>query len=233
MRRGRSLFKYVDDRRWAEAFVHGQIRFQTLATFRAWEEQGVRGDENEGKALFAPVEGLEVTNFTQGTRVRMPAHRFTSAARQHEIFVHCLSRTFSRALWDEFKAVACVEVRDVPAFCARVAAALPAGARFPGRPGHERIGNRVEYYRAQDPIGARWALPDRIAHSKLEGFARQDEFRLVFSLTDALGFEKVSLKIEPQETASVVPAGQGAPFDLVGPSLADICKVHLARPAAA
>lgn len=30
MRRPRSLFKYFDDRRWAEAFLRGQVRFQTF-----------------------------------------------------------------------------------------------------------------------------------------------------------------------------------------------------------
>lgn len=230
MRRQRSLFKYFDDRRWAEAFLEGQIRFQPLSTIRRWEEQGVRGDRNEGTALFAPAEGLDVTNLTQGTRLRIPAHRFASAVRSDEIFVHCLSRTWSQALWDELNAVACVEVFNVPSFCARVSAALPPGAHFPGRPGRERIGTRVEYYRAQDPIGARWTLPDRIAHSKLHDFARQDEYRLVFSFTDALSFENVSLTIEPQGIAGVDHGGDHEPFDLEMPSVADICLLRGARP---
>ena len=130
MERPRSLCKYFDDRRWAEAFLNGDMRFQTLAAFCHWEEQGVRGDRNEGTAFFAPDAGLEITNQTQGTRFRMPAHRLVSAVRHDEIFVFCLSRTWSRRLWDEFGAIACVEIFDIPAFCARVAAGLPEGARM-------------------------------------------------------------------------------------------------------
>ena len=185
MERPRSLCKYFDDRRWAEAFLNGDMRFQTLAAFCHWEEQGVRGDRNEGTAFFAPDAGLEITNQTQGTRFRMPAHRLVSAVRHDEIFVFCLSRTWSRRLWDEFGAIACVEIFDIPAFCARVAAGLPEGARMGGKPGRERIGRRVEYYRPEDADGTRWALPDQIACSKLDAYEWQDEFRLVFSLTDA------------------------------------------------
>lgn len=113
MKRSRSLFKYYDDRRWADGFLEGRLRFQTLSRFREWEEQAVRGNRNEGTSLFAPEKGLEVTNFTQGTKFVMPAHQFASAVRQDEIFVFCLSRTLSRRLWDEFGAVACVEILDV------------------------------------------------------------------------------------------------------------------------
>jgi hypothetical protein len=74
-----------------------------------------------------------------------------------------------------------------PGVLRRVETGLRAGAIFPGRPGRERIGHRVEYYRVSDAADTRWALPDRIALSKLTEYAWQDEFRLVFSLTDAHG----------------------------------------------
>jgi hypothetical protein len=114
----------------------------------------------------------------------------------------------------EFKAGACVEVLDVPAFCARIEAALPANATFPGLPGRTRIGQRVEYYREAGQLGARWALRDRIAISKLQEYAWPDEFRLVFSLTDALGFEKVSVKVAPQ--TAPMPANPAVGFQNVG-----------------
>ena len=56
----RSLFNYYDVLRGADAFLNGQIRFQTLSTFRNWEEQGVRGDKNEGVAFFAPSDGPDL-----------------------------------------------------------------------------------------------------------------------------------------------------------------------------
>ena len=113
----------------------------------------------------------------------------------------------------------------MPAFCARVTAGLPAPVQLPGKPGRERIGNRVEYYRASDPPGTRWALPDQIACSKLEDYGWQDEFRLVFSVTSALGFENVSLSLAPGETAPAKQPAANGPFDLAIAPLRDICRL--------
>ena len=194
MARQRSLFKYYVERKWAEAFLEGRFRFWSLAYFRDLEDNGARGDANEGTGIFHPDGGLQVMNKTQGRSSMLQSHAFTSTARCDEIFVFCMSRVFSAALWDEFGSVMCVEITDVPAFCRRVASRLPANARLPGRPGRERIGQRVEYYDASDAPDTRWALPDRIALSKLAEFARQEEFRFVFSTTGALDFENVALE---------------------------------------
>ena len=160
----RLLGSYADPH-WAMAFVEGRIRFWSLSYFRDVEERQVRGDSSEGTGVFAPDDGLQVTNYTQGTRFRMPAHALTSRAATDEIFVFCTSRELSDQMWHAFEAVVCVEIiLDVPAFCARVAAALPAGAKFPGRPGRQRTGWRVDYYRPAEAPGTRWALPDQIAY---------------------------------------------------------------------
>ena len=196
MARQRSLFKYYAERKLAEAFLDGRFRFWSLAYFRDLEDNGVRGDANEGTGIFHPDGGLQVMDETQGRSFTLPSHAFTSTARCDEIFVFCMSRLVSAALWDEFGSVICVEITDIPAFCRRVASRLPANARFPGRPGRERIGQRVEYYDASDAPDTRWALPDRIALSKLASFARQEEFRLVFSTTGALDFENVALRLK-------------------------------------
>ena len=82
-------------------------------------------------------------------------------------------------------------------FCSRIEAALPPAAKFPAQAGGRpaRIGRRVEYYREAEGGNPRWALPDMIATSKLNSYAWQNEFRLVFSLTDALEFEKVDTRL--------------------------------------
>ena len=54
---------------------------------------------------------------------------------------------------------------------------------------------RVEYYDERDGGSPRWALPDQIAMSKFKSYQWQDEFRFVFCLTDALGFEKAALRL--------------------------------------
>ncbi len=213
----RSLYRYFDDRRWADAFLAGELYFRSLAYFRAYEDGQVRGDRNEGVSVFAPAGGLVVVNRTQGTSFTLADHRFESSVRQDEIWVYCLSRVRTAALAAEFGAVVCVEILDVPTFCMRVQAALPATAKF--------IGRRVDYYRATDAGDPRWALPDRIATSKLDGYARQAEFRLVFSITGALEFENISLRLIQGASETPPPAKQDGQTVTIG-SLADICRIH-------
>jgi hypothetical protein len=111
-----------------------------------------------------------------------------------------------------------------------VAASLPADARFPGHPGHEQIGHRVEYYKASDAADTRSALPDRIAISKLTSYATQDEFRLVFSKTGALDFQNVSLALAPV-SASPTPAVPDHAFsDVAIGTLEPVCRIHSVRP---
>jgi len=108
----------------------------------------------------------------------------------------------------------------------RVEAALPAQATFPGRPGQSRIGRPVEYCQETEGGNPRWALPDVIATSKLERYAWQDEFRLVFSLTDALQFEKVANRIVSDHTGKAQDAGEHRCCRVDIGSLRDICQLH-------
>ncbi len=221
-----SLFKYYADRKWGEKFLDGRFRFWSLAYFRDLEDKGVRGDANEGTATFQPEGGLQINNLTQGESFIMPSSKFTSTARCDEIFVFCTSRVLSASLWKEFGSVMCVEITNIPAFCRRVESHLPANAQFPGTPGREHIGHRVEYYDVSDEPSPRWALPDRIALSKQAVFARQDEFRLVFSMTGALGFENVSVALKPKDAPPVETASRPCSYDVDVGSLRDICLVH-------
>ena len=193
--RRRHLYKYFSERKWAEAFLRGELLFRSLAYFRDYEDNNVREDQHEGRAIFRPDAGLLVNNVTQGTTSILPGHAFESAVKQDEVFVFCLSRSHRQEHRERFKAVACVEIQKIGMFCDRVEAALPTSAKFPGPPGRRRIGRQVEYYHETEGGSPRWALPDVIATSKFQTYSWQDEFRLVFSLTDALEFEKVSLTI--------------------------------------
>jgi hypothetical protein len=229
MSRDRSVFRYYADERWAREFLRGNFRFWSLAYFRDLEDKGIRGDPNEGRAVHAPAAGLEITNQTRGTKHTVTA--FTSTVRYDEIFVFCLSRAFSADLWDEFAAVVCIEVVDVPQFCSRVVAGLPGDASFPGAPGRERVGRRVDYYNASEAAGTRYALPDQIACSKLAGYRRQDEFRLVFSRTDALKFQKVDMKLVLQGSLPDPPRiTDHAYFDATIGAIDDLCRVYSTKP---
>ena len=130
--RRRNLYKYFSERKWAEAFINGEVLFRSLSYFRDYEDNNVREDQNEGRAIYRPEGGLIVNNQTQGTTFILPGHAVESAAKQEEIFVFCLSRSLNDELRERFKAVLCVEILNVRASCDRIEAALlPQRPRFP------------------------------------------------------------------------------------------------------
>ena len=157
--------------------------------------------------------------------MRLP-YSFESGANQEEIFVYCLSRTLGDELRKGFKAVVCVEILSIERFCSTVEAALPPEAAFPESLGRRRIGHRVEYYKENEGGNRRWALPDVIAISKLDSYSWQDEYRLVFSLTDALGFEKVATRLVRNDAKVTPQSAEHRHCDVKTQSLRDFCRVH-------
>lgn len=211
------LFKYFSERRWAETFLDGSILFRPLSYFRGYEDEGIRGDRNEGAARFRPSSGLVINNITQGKTFTLVGHSFESSVKYDEIFVFCTSRSFRQEHWKRFGAVACVEIENIKTFCERVEQALPLGANF--------FGKRVSYYEETEAGSPRWALPENIATSKLRNYLWQDEYRLVFSQTNALDFENVAPRIV-KDTASIPLRHQENPSCLVQTaSLRDICNL--------
>lgn len=229
--RRRNLYKYFSERKWAEAFINGEVLFRSLSYFRDYEDNNVREDQNEGRAIYRPEGGLIVNNQTQGTTFILPGHAVESAAKQEEIFVFCLSRSLNDEIRERFKAVLCVEILNVRVFCDRIEAALlPTKATFPGPPNRKRIGQRVEYYQETEAGNPRWALPDMIATSKLDSYAWQDEFRLVFSLTDALEFEHVAVCLTQGNARKPRNPAEHHCYTLSAGSLRDICRLHEFQP---
>lgn len=220
-----TLYKYCDERQWADAFLDGRLRFRSLSYFRDYEDKQVRGDTNEGKMIFRPEDGLVLTNHTQGWTKTIP-WSFNATANQEEIFVFCLSRSFTQELCERFKAVACVEILNIKAFCDRIESAIQEGATFPGKPGRQRIGQAVEYYEETDNCNPTWACPDMIAALKLKTFAWQDEYRLVFSLADALRFENAQYCLTRNGSSEQPKAAEHHYYDLDAGSLRDICRLH-------
>ena len=101
-----SLYKYFIDRKWAEAFLDGEILFRSLSYFRDLEDGGVRNDKNEGVSVYRPEGGLVVNNMTQGTKFTLPGSAFESRVSQEEIFVYCTSKVLSEEIATRFKASA-------------------------------------------------------------------------------------------------------------------------------
>jgi hypothetical protein len=211
----RSLYKYFSEQKHAEAFVSGEMLFRSLAYFRDYED-AVRGDQYEGTSNYRPVGGLVVNNLTQGTTFTLQM-AFESSVRAKEIFVYCVSRTLSKELAEEFGAVVCVEIKNPSRLCARIEAALPPTATFKAR--------RVDYYSSTE-VGSRWALPDDIATSKLDDWRRQDEFRFIFSFTDALGFEKIECRLIDRKNRPTSKTEEHIPHLFKLGSLSDICILH-------
>jgi hypothetical protein len=212
------LYKYFTERKWADAFLDGEVFFRSLSSFRDYEDENVRQDKNEGTAVFRPVGGLIVNNHTQGKTFNLPNYAFESTANQEEVFVFCASRSHSDKLRKRFEATVCVEIEKIPTFCERIRRALPVNATF-------RAG-RVEYYDQVEGASPRWALPDMIAMSKLKNYKWQDEFRLVFCCTDALGFEKGALRLVKGDTRGIPKLAEHHEYPLKVRSLRDICRLH-------
>jgi hypothetical protein len=213
-----SLYKYYSNRKWAEAFLDGQILFRSLSYFLDYEDKNARRDQNEGTSVYRPEGGLVINNLTQGTTFTLPRHAFLSKAKQEEIFVFCASRSPSDEHREKFDAAVCVEILVIKTLCDRIEAALPPGATFRGQ--------RVKYYQEAEGGNPRWALPDKIATSKLVSYAWQDEYRLLFCLTDALEFENVELRLVQDNARDHPKRVEHREYLLHVRSLRDICRLH-------
>jgi len=189
-----------------------------LAYFRDYEDENVRRDKNEGTSVFRPAGGLLINNLTQGTSFTLPNSAFESTANQEEIFVFCASRSLSDEVRRRFEAAVCVEILKIQTFCERIKGALPADATFHA--------GRVEYYDQRDSVSPRWALPDQVAMSKFESYRWQNEFRLLFCLTDALGFEKGAYRLVKGDVAGDPKLSEHRKYPVRARSFHDICRLH-------
>src|SRR5207245_2570143 len=176
--------------------------------------------------ISRPSGGLAGRNHTKGRDFLISNGAVEFFAEAGEIFVYCMSKSRSQELRERFNAVACVEVLDAKSFGRRVQKSLPWKAVFGGRPGHERLGHHVAYYNVTDNPTPRWACPDLIATSKLESYRWQDEFRLLFSLTDALRFENISGRIVVGNASRAPDPSEHHVYDIDVGSLSDIAILH-------
>ena len=211
-----SLYKYFPNREWAEEFLDGGLFFNSLGYFCDYEDEEVRGDKYEGTSVYRPTEGLVVNNHTKKITVTLQGWAMESTVNLEDVFVLCASRSLTNELRERFEAVVCVEITKIPTLCARIQTAMP-GAKINA--------GKVIYYDPSAPPAERWALPDLIARSKVEGYRWQDEYRFFFSPTDALAFEKVNLRLtsaEPQGPRSAEHKHQ----TIRTTSLRDICRLH-------
>jgi hypothetical protein len=220
-----SLYKYYTERKWGEAFLNGELLFRSLSYFRDLED-GTSGEMGTKAPRFTVRTMVWLLQTTpKAGRKSSGAHLSPPRTKRRFLFF-CLSRSLADTLRDGFNAAVCIEVLDVKDFCARIEAALPSDATFPGKPGRTRIGQRVEYYKETDDCNPRWALPDLIAAAKQYSYFWQDDYRLVFSLTDALGFEKTDMRLVPDGGDDPQKIAEHRQYLLKARTLRDIGTLH-------
>jgi hypothetical protein len=216
------LFKYLPSK-YLEAMVgRGELLFRSLSYFRNYEELHVRGDRHEGKRLFHPRPGLEVTKTETGEKLLLP-WAFEASVKDREIYVFCVSTQRTQELADEFKTDTCVEIQDPVALISKIRSAL-ALRRWVK---HARLlHGTVEYYSPAEPPMAEWAVPERMVMRKTTDYAHQAEYRFAFARGDALKVNNVDTQITATP-GELQPTLDGHPEHVlkVG-SLAGICRVH-------
>lgn len=216
------LYKYLPSR-FLDGFVSsGEVLFRSLSYYNNYEEMQVRGDRNEGKRVFSPSGGLQVTNTTTGKTSQLQG-MFESTVRDREIFVFCLSRELSAELATKFTADICVEIMEPGLFLSRIRMALQLRKWVKqGRLLH----GLVDYYSPETEPLAEWAVPERMVMRKTTDYVDQAEYRLAFARGDALQLENVVTQIKTAQDFTQ-PTLDGHPeHKLRLGSLKKLCKVH-------
>ena len=216
-----SLFKYLPSR-YVNAFLGGGILFRSLSYFREYEEQQVRGDRLEAVRQYKPKAGLAVNINGRSEPVMLPM-AFEAQARERDILVFCLSTVLSAELAAEFNADACVEITEPDDFLHRLRRALVARPSLKGTP---LINDAISYYDPEFPPLADWALPERIALSKIDAYRRQAEYRIAFGRRRAFDVSNVRTRLT-SAPASLEQSTRSHPQVLlqIG-DLRHICKTH-------
>jgi hypothetical protein len=216
------LYKYLPSK-YLDAFVdRGEVLFRSLSYYSNYEEMQVRGDRNEGKRVFSPSGGLEMTNSTTGKTSQLQG-TFESTVQDREIFVFCMSKVFSPELAREFKSDVCVEFAEPAYLIAHIRSALRLRKWVKqGRLLHDS----VDYYSPETEPLAEWAVPERMVMRKTTDYTDQAEYRLVFARGNALQVENVFTQITTGQDM-VPPMLDGHPqHTLKLGSLKKLCRVH-------
>jgi hypothetical protein len=200
----------------------GEIYARPLAFFRAFEDEQVRGDPDDGMLLHVPETGLVLTK-ENGEIVELPeGWRFRASAKENDIFVYCLSQERSEDLAAKFESPFCVEVRDPVRLLGRIA----SSARLRSRLDRHIYSRAVDYRSLAAAPGVDWALPERVAFIKPESWAWQKEHRIVLGLKGAFDVENVECALESGERELGAPASSADPLILRVGDLAKMTELH-------
>ncbi len=203
----------------------GEVLFRALSHFRNLEDREGRGDKFEGTLIHLPNDGLKIKNVHTGQEFSLP-HRFESTAKKEdEIFVYCMSQTLSAEIAERFKADVVIEIINPAKFLNLVRSALSLRRSFRV---NQLINQPVKYYDWNDPPIVDWALPEKIALRKPKSFEWQDEYRIAVPIGDAFDVQNVNVSVNlVQEHYSRTSMNGDYPkLVLKLGSLSKICRVH-------
>lgn len=216
------LYRYLSEKRLDTFLSKGELLFRSLSYFRDYEDQQTRGDEFEGVRVFRPNQGLQISNLSTNDQFSIP-HTFESVVDQDNIFVFCMSTRLSPEIAEKFQAEACIEIFEPERFLAKVRARIPPIHKIQAK---RLVHGPVSYYKRQEPPMAEWALPDRIALSKLEAFEWQHEYRITFATQGAFDVGKVKVDLVASGERLQTRLEGHPSRKLLAGSLHKFCKVH-------
>lgn len=218
------LYKYVGEEGFARALIdEGQIFLRPLSYFRAFEDQLVRGDPDDGKLRYEPEAGLKL-NKLNGEVVELAAGwRFRASVRAEDIFVYCLSTELSADLAARFESPFCVEIEDRVRVLGRIWAHVRLRSKLDRNHVYSDV---VDYRKLTTAPGADWGLPERVAFIKPEGWAWQKEHRIVIGRKGAFAVENVECALE-SDTGLAPPSPPASdPLIIHVGNLSKFAKLH-------
>jgi len=218
-----SIYKYLTEEAYALALIEtGQMLLSTLAYFREYEDNLVRSDPDDGKLRYQPAAGLTLTK-SNGEVVELPGWRFRASVRAEDIFVYCMSCGKSEEMAAKFESPFCVEIKNPAGFVGRVRSGVRLRSRLDRK--HLYHGS-VDYRSMEAAPGADWALPEKVAFIKPEGWSWQDEYRIVVGKKGAFNVENVECALETGDGDNVAATGERNPLILKVGDLSRIAELH-------
>lgn len=218
-----SIFKYFTEEAHARALIQkGVMLFRPLAFFRAYEDGQIRGDTGDAVLVYAPTGGLEITK-QDGTVLKLEGWRFTSSAKDEDIFVYCASNRLCVELSERFQSPFCVEISEPGCILDRLTARAHPTSELDYK---QLITGSVDYRKPDAKPDADWAVPEKLVLIKPYIFAWQDEFRIAVGKWAAFEVHNVECKLESGKAKAATARVAQAGFALRVGSLADVAKLH-------
>lgn len=218
-----ALYKYVSEERFARALIErGEVFMQTLANFRGYEDNDVRRDPNDGSLRYEPAGGLPIQFAGQEPNEPWDGWRFVSSVKDEDVYAYCLSSERSEILAERFESPFCVEIRNPVSLIGRISRRVQLRSQLD----RNLLPHGPVDYRGPDAApAADWALPEKVALMKPDGWGWQNEYRIVIGKKGAFDVENVALTLQtgPQPLAPIV---NHAPLILTLGDLSGITELH-------